>query len=208
MDKFTILESPAVPFLESDIDTDVIFPARFLLLPDRDGLGKFLFHGRRQVAGCTAGFVLDEPGHAGSAILVTGDRFGVGSSREHAVWALYDFGIRCIIAPGFGDIFHANCLKNGVLPITLTGAPYALVVDAASLGNRLKVDLAGQVIELPDGVTIHFDADPDHKHALINGLDEIDRILAEDASAIGDFEARQKAAAPWLWLDQATLKGL
>jgi 3-isopropylmalate/(R)-2-methylmalate dehydratase small subunit len=208
MDKFTRLDSVAIPLLESDIDTDVIFPARFLLLLDRKGLGKYLFHGRREDQAVAGGFVLDRPEYNGAAILVGGERFGVGSSREHAVWALADHGIRCIIAPSFGDIFHANCLKNGVLPIRLAPPDHQRVAEAATAADPVIIDLPGQSIRLHQGPAIAFEIDPRSKQALLKGLDEIDLILTEDTQAISEFEARQKEQSPWLWREAGTLDGI
>ena len=196
MTPFVTLTAIAAPFPESQIDTDVIFPARFLLLPDKAGLGRHLFHERR--AG--GGFVLDRAPWDRAGILVTGPDFGTGSSREQAVWALVDFGIRCVIGPGFGEIFHANCFRNGVLPIVLSGTPLNRVMAEAEAGRALTADLPRQVIVLADGSEIGFDADAHRKRALIEGLDEIGVILADDLAAITAFETAQRARRPWLYL--------
>lgn len=198
--KFSALKGLAAPILETDIDTDIIFPARFLLLLSRQGIGQFAFHGRRNDPKRDEAFVLDQPQYKGVEIIVTGERFGVGSSREHAVWALSDFGIKCIIAPSFGDIFHANCLKNGLLPITLETPEYAAIKRAALDVTPIEVDLQDQCIRIETAAPVPFDIDTASKQSLLNGLDEVDKILAEDEDAITAFEKRQKELAPWLWL--------
>ena len=146
MRKFTTLTSIAAPLNETNIDTDIIFPARFLLIMDKLGLGKYAFNERRNTGIKGSNFVLDTPPYLGSEILVTGARFGIGSSREQAVWALTDLGIRCIIAPSFGDIFYANCLNNGLLPIEFNGAEYQLVMQAANEAEPITIDLATQTL--------------------------------------------------------------
>lgn len=195
MDKFGRLESVAAPFPEAEIDTDAIFPARFLLVIDREKYKDFLFAERRR----EDSFALNMPRYADAKIIVGGPRFGIGSSREHAVWALADYGVRCIIAPSFGDIFRANCFKNGVLPIELNDASHDAVMQAAEAAEAVIVDLEAQVIELP-GDTIAFRVDADKRRALLDGLDHIDLILKDDAH-IGAFEQAQRKAQPWLYLD-------
>src|SRR5690606_11361624 len=160
MEKFTRLTSVAAPLPESDIDTDVIFPARFLLLPDKKGLGEQLFNERRtNRTGDGPRFVLDTPPYDKARILVTGRAFGTGSSREQAVWALADFGIRCVIAPSFGEIFFANCFKNGVLPIVLAEEPHGEVMAEARAARPLTIDLEAQQVQFEDGRAIGFDID-------------------------------------------------
>lgn len=201
MEKFTRLTSVAAPLPESDIDTDVIFPARFLLLPDKKGLGEQLFNERRtNRTGDGPRFVLDTPPYDKARILVTGRAFGTGSSREQAVWALADFGIRCVIAPSFGEIFFANCFKNGVLPIVLAEEPHGEVMAEARAARPLTIDLEVQQVQFEDGRAIGFDIDPYRKRMLLLGLDEIGMILADDLADIRDFEARQKEERPWLHL--------
>lgn len=199
MTPFTTLTAIAAPFPEAQIDTDVIFPARFLLLLDKAGLGKHLFHERR----AKGGFVLDQSPWDSAQILVAGPDFGTGSSREQAVWALVDFGIRCVIAPSFGEIFHGNCFRNGVLPITLTGAPYDQVLREAEAARPIRVDLPEECLWLQDGSRIPFQIAPDRKRALIEGLDEIGLILADDLPDIEAFERRAQAERPWLFLTDA-----
>lgn len=196
MEKFERIESVAAPLPEADIDTDAIFPARFLLVIDREKYKDFLFAERRN----EEGFALNSAGYASAKILVAGPRFGIGSSREHAVWALADYGVRCIIAPSFGDIFRANCFKNGVLPIELGGTAHEAVLKAALEAQALVVDLEAQLIEAPNGVSIAFSVDPDKRRALLDGLDHID-LIKKDEALIDAFEQTQEKEQPWLYLD-------
>jgi 3-isopropylmalate/(R)-2-methylmalate dehydratase small subunit len=200
MTPFRRLTSVAAPFPEAQIDTDVIFPARFLLLPDKAGLGRHLFHERR----AKGGFVLDRAPWNRAEILVTGPDFGTGSSREQAVWALADFGIRCVIGPSFGEIFFSNCLRNGVLPVVMGGDAHAAVMAAATAGDPVTVDLAAQEVQIGDAA-LPFDVEPHRKRALMEGLDEIGVILTDDLAAIEAFEARHWAARPWLRLTAGQL---
>lgn len=202
MNPFTKLAGPAAPLPESNIDTDVIYPARFLLIMEKQGIGRHLFHERRHgEASGSAPFVLDRPPFDRAQILLAGANFGVGSSREHAVWALADFGIRCVIAPSFGEIFYSNCFKNGVLPIVLDAALVERMFRLASDGASFTVDLETSTVTLPDGEAIVFEVDPYRRRALLLGLDEIGEILEDDAETIRAFETRRKAEAPWLFLD-------
>jgi 3-isopropylmalate/(R)-2-methylmalate dehydratase small subunit len=206
MEKFTRLKSVAAPLAEADVDTDIIFPARFLLLLDKVGLGKHLFHERRhRPDGSATDFVLNRPPYDASSILVAEANFGSGSSREQAVWALADFGIRCVIAPSFGEIFYNNCFKNGVLPIVVTGERHADIMAAARSGGDFVVDLEAQTVLLPNGPAMPFEIDPYRRRALLLGLDEVGSILADDADDIAAFEARQRREAPWLYLDDGRL---
>lgn len=203
---FQTLTGVAAPLPDSDIDTDVIFPARFLLLLDKAGLGRHLFHERRfdRDGQPCPGFVLNRPPWNRAGILVAGQNFGSGSSREQAVWALADFGIRCVVALSFGEIFFANCFKNGVLAIPLQLDGHARVMRAADAGETVSVDLVEQVIRVADGdAPIGFAVDPHRRDALLQGLDEIGAILADDADAIDRFEAMHRARSPWLHLDRA-----
>jgi 3-isopropylmalate/(R)-2-methylmalate dehydratase small subunit len=201
MQSFTTLSSVAAPLPEANLDTDIIFPARFLLLLDKAGLGKHLFHERRhpKLSGAEA-FVLDRAPFDTAQILVAGPNFGSGSSREQAVWALLDFGIRSVIAPSFGEIFYGNCFKNGVLPIVVSEEAHQRALRAAETGLPITVDLAAQTIALPTE-TVAFDIDPYRRQALLLGLDEIDGILANDQAEIDAFEQRQRNRSPWLYLD-------
>lgn len=208
MQKFTTLRSVAAALPEADIDTDVIFPARFLLLLDKAGLGKHLFHERRHQAGRLTDFVLNRPPFDTAQVLVADANFGSGSSREHAVWALADFGIRCVIAPSFGEIFFANCAKNGVLAIVLTGEDHRRVMRAAEAGDELVIDLEAQTIALPDASAIAFEIDAYKRRTLLLGLDEIGSILTDDLNDIAAFEAKHRKALPWLELEDGRLDRL
>jgi 3-isopropylmalate/(R)-2-methylmalate dehydratase small subunit len=205
MKSFVSLTSVAAPLPDADIDTDIIFPARFLLLLDRRGLGRHLFHERRARASASEPFILSQAPFDKAEILVAGRNFGCGSSREQAVWALADFGIRCVIAPSFGEIFYGNCFRNGVLPVTLGDPEHREVMTAAATGAPLTVDLEAQAIRLTAGRTIAFQIDPHRRHALLLGLDQIGAILAADATDIAAFEIRQRNQAPWLHLDRGKL---
>ncbi|MDQ6437549.1 3-isopropylmalate dehydratase small subunit [Mesorhizobium sp. LHD-90] len=204
MESFTRLTSAAAPLPEADIDTDIIFPARFLLLLDRKGLGKHAFHERRHRKDGVP-FVLDIPPWTGARILVTQANFGTGSSREHAVWALADFGIRCVIAESFGEIFYANCFKNGTLPVVARGEEHAAIMSEAQAGREITVDLPTQSVVLASGRSIGFDIEPHRKRSLLLGLDEIGSILADDEPEIAAFENRHRGARPWLFLSKGQL---
>jgi 3-isopropylmalate/(R)-2-methylmalate dehydratase small subunit len=202
MEKFTRLRGIAAPLPMINVDTDMIIPKQFLKTIKRTGLGKNLFDEMRyNVDGSEKPeFVLNRPAYRKARILVAGDNFGCGSSREHAPWALLDFGIRCIIAPGFADIFYNNCFKNGILPIALPQAEVDRLMDDAERGSNaiVTVDLETQEITGPDGGRIHFEIDAFRKHCLLNGLDDIGLTL-EKATAIEGFEGRNRTAQPWLW---------
>ena len=199
MDKFTLLTAIAAPLNVANIDTDKIIPARFLKTIKRTGLGSSLFSDMRYNADGSekADFVLNQPKYRHAEILVAGDNFGCGSSREHAPWALLDFGIRAVIAPSFADIFFNNCFKNGILPIVLPEAVVAALMEDAALGTnaRLTVDLERQVVVRPNGEEIGFEVDAFRKHCLLGGLDDIGLTL-EHVAAIDAYEARQPAWQP------------
>lgn len=196
MEKLTPFSSVAAPLLSNNVDTDIVFPARFLLILEKKGLGKYAFNEKRR--GLKSDFVLDQAPFNTAKILVAGLNFGIGSSREQAVWALADLGIRCVIARSFGEIFFSNCFKNGVLPIQLDGDEMS-AVEAASLGQEeIFVDLSAQHLRLQSGAEIEFSVDPYGKRALLLGLDEIEMVLAEDSEAIEAFEAQRKAQTPWI----------
>ena len=200
MEKFTTLEGIAAPFPMVNVDTDRIIPARFLKTIKKTGLGKNLFNELRyeEDGSEKPDFVLNKPAYREARILVAGDNFGCGSSREHAPWALVDFGIRCVIAPSFADIFNNNASKNGMLLIALPQETVdKLMEDAEKGGNaRLSVDLEKQRIVRPDGEAIEFDIDPFKKHCLLNGLDDIALTLQKD-DRISAFESKRAAAQPW-----------
>jgi len=202
MKAFTTLTAVAAPLPVANIDTDQIIPKQFLSTVERSGLAKGLFYDMRFDADGAPkpDFVLHRPEYAGAKVLVAGPNFGCGSSREHAPWALLDFGIRCVIAPSFGDIFHNNSFKNGILPIRLPREICDKLMDDAKLGAnaRVTVDLARQVVVRPNGEEIPFEVDAFRKHLLLNGLDDIGQTM-QHAPTIDDYEARQKAAQPWLY---------
>ena len=202
MDKFTTLTGIAAPLPMINVDTDKIIPAVWLKTIKRTGLGPALFEAIRYTEDGSEDpdFVLNKEPYRNARILVTGENFGCGSSREHAVWALQGFGIRCVIAPGFADIFYSNAFKNGILPVALPQAQVdKLMGDAEKGGNaRLTVDLERQVVIRPDGEEIAFDIDAFRKHSLLQGLDDIALTLEKHAE-IEDYEGRQKSATPWLY---------
>jgi 3-isopropylmalate/(R)-2-methylmalate dehydratase small subunit len=201
MDKFTVLTAIAAPLPLANVDTDKIIPARFLKTIKRSGLGVHLFDTLRYDADGAerADFVLNQAPYRQANILVAHENFGCGSSREHAPWALLDFGIRCVIAPDFADIFYNNCFKNGILPVRLPRAVCdTLMADAAMGGNaRLTIDLPRQVVVRPNGGEIPFDIDAFRKHSLLEGLDDIGQTLAHVA-AIDQYEQARQQARPWL----------
>ena len=202
MDKFTVLTGIAARLPLRNIDTDMIIPKQFLKTIKRTGLGKSLFFEMRYDNATgqeVPEFVLNKPQYRKAQILVTGDNFGCGSSREHAPWALLDFGIRCVIAPDFADIFYNNCFQNGILPIKLPQADVDKLLDDAGRGANatLTVDLENQEIRGPDGGVIKFEIDPFRKHCLLNGLDNIGLTLEKDA-AIASYEKSTAVSRPWL----------
>lgn len=200
MDKFDKLNAVAAPLPLINVDTDMIIPARFLKTIERTGLGKSLFYTLRydEDGNERDDFVLNQAAYKDAEILVTGNNFGCGSSREHAPWALQDYGIRCVIAPDFADIFYNNSFKNGILLIRLPQEDVDKLMDDAERGANAKitVDLENQEITGPDGGVIQFDLDPFKKHCLLNGLDDIG-LTMEKGDQIDAFEERQKAAQPW-----------
>jgi 3-isopropylmalate/(R)-2-methylmalate dehydratase small subunit len=199
---FTALTGIAAPLPAANVDTDQIIPARFLKTIARTGLGKSLFANLRYNADGSEkpDFVLNKEPYRKAEVLIAYENFGCGSSREHAPWALLDFGIRCVIAPDFADIFHNNCFKNGILPVRLPREICEKLMEDARLGAnaRITVDLERQVVVRPNGEEIPFQVDPLRRHLLLNGLDDIGQTL-QHATAIDGFEARQKAAQPWLY---------
>lgn len=200
MEKFTTLTGIAAPLPLRNIDTDMIIPKQFLKTIKRTGLGKSLFFEMRydEAGKELPDFVLNKPAYRQAQILVTGENFGCGSSREHAPWALLDFGIRCIIAPDFADIFYNNCFKNGILPIKLPQSEVDKLLDDANRGANatISIDLEKQEIRGPDGGCIHFEIDAFRKHCLLNGLDDIGLTLQKE-SAINAFEGGTAASRPW-----------
>ena len=201
MDKFTTLSGIAAPLPLINVDTDMIIPKQFLKTIQRSGLGKNLFDEMRydDSGAEIADFVLNKPVYRRAQILVGAENFGCGSSREHAPWALLDFGIRCVIAPSFADIFYNNCFKNGILPIVLPQDQVDLLMDDAQNGANatLSVDLESQTITRPDGSAISFEVDAFRKHCLLHGLDDIGLTL-EKSAAIQSFEEQAAQARPWV----------
>ena len=201
MQKFEILNGVAAPLNIVNIDTDMIIPKQFLKTIKRTGLGKSLFYEMRftQDGQELPEFVLNKPAYRKAEILVTGDNFGCGSSREHAPWALLDFGIRCVISTSFADIFYNNCFKNGILPIKVSPDDLKKLLDDASRGSNatMTIDLPNQEIRGPDGGKIKFELDAFRKHCLLNGLDDIG-LTMEKADSISAFEKKNAASHPWL----------
>jgi 3-isopropylmalate/(R)-2-methylmalate dehydratase small subunit len=197
---FTTLTGVAAPMPMRNIDTDMIIPKQFLKTIKRTGLGKSLFFEMRydQDGKELPEFVLNKPAYRKAEILVAGENFGCGSSREHAPWALLDFGIRCVIAPDFADIFYNNCFKNGILPIRLPQSEVDKLMDDASRGSNatVSIDLDKQEIRGPDGGLIRFEIDAFRKHCLMNGLDDI-ALTLQKADAIGAYEKTAAAAREW-----------
>ena len=202
MDKFTVLTGVAAPLPMINIDTDMIIPQQFLKTIKRTRLGANLFDGMRfnRDGSERENFVLNKPAYRNAEILVAGDNFGCGSSREHAPWALKDFGIKCVIAPSFADIFYNNCFKNGILPVTLPQDQVdALMAIAEDAGNpELTVDLETMEVRGPNGLVFSFELDEFRRKCLLEGLDDIGLTLQKDAE-ISDFEDSHRRNMPWLY---------
>jgi 3-isopropylmalate/(R)-2-methylmalate dehydratase small subunit len=200
MDKFTKLTGIAAPMPLVNIDTDMIIPKQFLKTIARTGLGKNLFDEMRytQDGAEIPDFVLNQPAYRQAEIIIAGENFGCGSSREHAPWALLDFGVRCVIATSFADIFYNNCFKNGILPIVMPQDVVDILLSDASKGAnaRQTIDLEAQTVTTSDGKVFSFEVDGHRKHCLINGLDDIGLTL-EKASAIDSFESQAASLRPW-----------
>jgi 3-isopropylmalate/(R)-2-methylmalate dehydratase small subunit len=201
MEKFTRLTGVAAPLPMANVDTDKIIPARFLKTIKRTGLGVHLFDTLRYKPDGSenSNFVLNQEPYRKAEILIAHENFGCGSSREHAPWALLDFGIRCVIAPDFADIFHNNTFKNGILPIRLPREICDQLIEDARMGGnaRITVDLEAQVVVRPNGEKIKFEIDPLRRHLLLNGLDDIGQTL-QRTPAIDAYEARQRTERSWL----------
>lgn len=206
MEKFITLNGVAAPLPIMNVDTDMIIPASYLKTIKRTGLGSGLFASMRFKADGQENpeFVLNRAAWRQASIIIAGDNFGCGSSREHAPWALLDYGIRCVIAPGFADIFFNNCFKNGILPIALPQEIVDRLMAAAENGANAAfiVDLEKQTISMPDGESIPFDVEPFRRECLLNGWDDIGLTL-QKAESIDAFEQRQQQDAPWRWQNQA-----
>jgi 3-isopropylmalate/(R)-2-methylmalate dehydratase small subunit len=201
MKPFTTLTSTPAPLRISNVDTDMIIPKQFLKTIKRTGLGKSLFFEQRydEKGAENPDFILNKPAYRKSEVLIAGDNFGCGSSREHAPWALLDFGIRCVISTSFADIFYNNCFKNGILPIKVSKEDLDKLFEDADRGSNatITVDLESQTIKGPDGGTIHFEIDAFRKKCLLEGLDDIGLTMVKKGS-IDTFEAKAKESRPWL----------
>ena len=206
MDKFTVVTGLAAPLDRVNVDTDQIIPKQYLKTIKRTGLREGLFSDWRYTSSgeTDTSFFMNQPRYQNAAILVAGNNFGCGSSREHAPWALLDYGLRCVIAPSFADIFFNNCFKNGMLPVVLTADEVAQLIAEieASPGYELSVDLAAQTVTMPSGTSFHFEVDPFRKDCLLNGLDEIGLTLQNETD-ITAYEQRRRQDAPWLFLEDA-----
>ncbi|HYE45967.1 MAG TPA: 3-isopropylmalate dehydratase small subunit [Caulobacter sp.] len=200
MKPFTRLDGRAAPLRLANIDTDQIIPKQFLKTVEREGLAKGLFYDFRfdEQGREKSDFVLNRPEYRGAAVLIAGDNFGCGSSREHAPWALMDFGITCVISSSFADIFKNNCLNNGLLPVVLKPDEVEALMDEAKGGNHVfTVDLESQTVTAPSGAKFRFDIDPDRKEKLLKGLDAIGETL-QHAGDIDTYESRRALTTPWL----------
>jgi 3-isopropylmalate/(R)-2-methylmalate dehydratase small subunit len=193
MEKLARVDGTAIPFGQKNVDTDVIIPAKWLKTITRDGLGEGAFETVREVEGN----VFDDPAYKGSPILIAGDNFGCGSSREHAAWAIGDLGIRVVLAPSYSDIFSGNAVKNGILPVVLPQEAIDRLMEVAREGSPITVDLETQTVTTQYQDRFAFDIDPFRKHCLLNGLDEVALTLERDA-AIATFESARTANKSWL----------
>lgn len=199
MEPFNHLDGRAAPLPIPNLDTDQIIPKQFLKTVEREGLGKGLFYDLRidDQGREKSDFVLNRPAYAGSSILIAGENFGCGSSREHAPWALLDFGVRCVIASSFADIFYNNCFQNGLLPLTLPEAQVRALMDEAKGGNHMfSVDLESQTVVAPSGAKFSFEIDAGRKEKLLKGLDAVGETLQHRAD-IDVFEERRRLTQPW-----------
>jgi 3-isopropylmalate dehydratase/3-isopropylmalate/(R)-2-methylmalate dehydratase small subunit len=200
MQAFTRLDAKAAPLPLANIDTDQIIPKQFLKTVEREGLGRGLFYDFRfdEQGREKPDFVLNRPEYKGAGVLVTGDNFGCGSSREHAPWALMDFGVRCVIATSFADIFYNNCFQNGLLPVVLKAEEVQQLTDEARGGNHVvSVDLEQQSVTSPSGKVFHFEIDAKRKEKMLKGLDAIGETL-QKAQSIDVYEMKRALAQPWL----------
>ena len=200
MDAFTRLDAKSAPLPLANIDTDQIIPKQFLKTVDRKGLAKGLFYDLRfdEEGKAKPEFVLNQPAYKGAGVLIAGDNFGCGSSREHAPWALMDFGIKAVISTSFADIFYNNCFQNGLLPVVLSAVEVQQLMDEARGGNHVvSVDLETQTVTSPSGKVFAFQIDPQRKQKMLQGLDAIGETLSK-APSIDTYEARRALAQPWL----------
>jgi 3-isopropylmalate dehydratase/3-isopropylmalate/(R)-2-methylmalate dehydratase small subunit len=200
MDAFTRLDAKIAPLPMANVDTDQIIPKQFLKTIDREGMAKGLFYDFRfdEQGREKPDFILNRPEYKGSGVLVAGDNFGCGSSREHAAWALLDFGVRCVISTSFADIFYNNCFQNGLLPVVLSADEVQALMEEAKGGNHLvTVDLEQQTVVSPSGQTFRFEIDPQRKEKMLKGLDAIGETL-QAATSIDVYEMKRALAQPWL----------
>lgn len=203
MEPFSSITSIAIPLNRVNVDTDQIIPKQFLKSIEKTGFGKYLFNDWRYLEGDenrpNPDFILNRPEYKDAQVLVAGDNFGCGSSREHAPWSLHDYGFRCVISSSFADIFYNNSIKNGLLPaiVTPTDLEKLMAELEANPGAELRVDLREQVIASPSGLSIAFTIGEDPRHSLLNGLDDIERTLKHEAE-ITEFEEKRKQTSPWL----------
>jgi 3-isopropylmalate dehydratase small subunit len=200
MEAFTRLDAKVAPLPLANIDTDQIIPKQFLKTVERAGLAKGLFYEYRfdQEGREIADFVLNQPAYKNAGVLITGDNFGCGSSREHAPWALMDFGIRCVVSTSFADIFYNNCFQNGLLPVVLTASQVQQLMEEARGGNHVvSVDLESQTVTSPSGAVFTFEIDPQRKAKMLQGLDAIGETL-QSAPAIDTYEMKRAISQPWL----------
>ena len=200
MQAFTRLDGRAAPLSLANIDTDQIIPKQFLKTVEREGLAKGLFYDFRfdEQGREKPDFVLNRPEYKGAGVLIAGDNFGCGSSREHAPWALMDFGIKAVISTSFADIFYNNCFQNGLLPVVLSASQVQQLMDEARGGNHVvSVDLEAQTVTSPSGAVFTFEIDPQRKHKMLNGLDAIGETL-QAAGDIDTYEMKRALAQPWL----------
>jgi 3-isopropylmalate dehydratase small subunit len=208
MERFTRLVGKAAPLSQANIDTDIIFPARFLLITAKTGLGRYAFYEWRYGPDGAENpdFALNQERYRGAEILVCGDNFGCGSSREQAPWALRDLGVRCVISTSFGEIFAANCFKNGILPVVASAEDLALMMADAEAGLALEIDLEAGEVRRRNAPPIAFQTEPWRREALLNGWDEIAIVLNQDGDRIAAFEQGQRLAKPWLYTGEAGSK--
>jgi 3-isopropylmalate/(R)-2-methylmalate dehydratase small subunit len=206
MRPFDVLTAVAAPLIRANVDTDAIIPSREMKSVSKHGLADGLFAGWRYTTiggrDPAPAFVLNQPAYAGTQILLSGENFGCGSSREHAVWALLEYGIRAVVAPSFAPIFHGNCVRNGILPVRLDAASIARLAGAVApdpQGRRLTVDLVQQRITGPDGLEFGFEIDREEREMLLEGLDAIDLTL-KHRDAIAAFHVRDREQRPWIYL--------
>jgi 3-isopropylmalate/(R)-2-methylmalate dehydratase small subunit len=201
MKKFVTHTGIAAPLPMINVDTDMIIPKQYLKTVSREGLGRGLFHEMRYDSDGNEepDFVLNKPAYRTASIIVAGENFGCGSSREHAPWALLDYGIRAVIAPSFADIFYTNCFQNGILPVIVSPEDHAKLMDDAIRGANatLTIDLPAQTVSGPDGGTVRFEVDSFKKHCILNGLDDI-ALTLESAPTIAAFEQKAGSARPWV----------